>query len=173
MWNLRKIEDEDKWFPVPESGRSLYGRETNGTVLGTFGFNWGLSEKVVLDLEIRYAHWLAQGKDNVGTGDANTGSVEVRLGLGINFGGKMDRDGDGIEDKFDVAPLEAEDFDLALADPPYDQGLAGELLRLFERRGFAWELWVEHRSAEIVPRIQGLRQRRYGDTTLSILEKSS
>jgi 16S rRNA (guanine966-N2)-methyltransferase len=71
-----------------------------------------------------------------------------------------------------VGSLEADAFDLVLADPPYDQGLAGELLGLFEQRGFARELWVEHRSAEIVPEIAGLRQRRYGDTTLSILEAS-
>jgi 16S rRNA (guanine966-N2)-methyltransferase len=71
-----------------------------------------------------------------------------------------------------VESLEADAFDLVLADPPYDQGFAGELLRLFEKKRFARELWVEHRSAEIVPEIAGLRQRRYGDTTLSILEAS-
>jgi 16S rRNA (guanine966-N2)-methyltransferase len=63
------------------------------------------------------------------------------------------------------------EFDLVLADPPYDRGWAGELLLLFEERGFARELWVEHRSSETVPNLTGLKHRRYGDTTLSTLTK--
>lgn len=60
-------------------------------------------------------------------------------------------------------------FDLALADPPYDRGLAAELLALFVERPFAEQLWVEHRTAEPIPDLPGLRRRRYGDTTLSTL----
>ena len=62
-------------------------------------------------------------------------------------------------------------FDLALADPPYDMGLAQKLLELFIEKEFALEVWVEHRSAEKIPHLAGLRQRRYGDTTLSILAR--
>ncbi len=65
--------------------------------------------------------------------------------------------------------LEPLEFDLVLADPPYDQGLAGRILERFAEKGFARELWVEHRSSEAVPPLPGLRQRRYGDTTLSSL----
>ena len=43
------------------------------------------------------------------------------------------------------------EFDIVLADPPYDQGFAQGLLELFEEKGFARELWVEHRSAEVMP----------------------
>jgi 16S rRNA (guanine966-N2)-methyltransferase len=60
-------------------------------------------------------------------------------------------------------------FDLALADPPYDRGLAQKLFELFVQSEFARELWVEHRSAEAMPPFPRLRQRRYGDTTISIL----
>jgi len=63
-------------------------------------------------------------------------------------------------------------FDLALADPPYDLGFAGQLLALFSEKPFARALWVEHRSREILPPFPGLRQRRYGDTTLSILTRA-
>jgi len=63
------------------------------------------------------------------------------------------------------------EFDLVFADPPYDRGWAGELLRLFDASGFARELWVEHRSSEALPSLTGLRHRRYGDTTLSTLTK--
>lgn len=58
-------------------------------------------------------------------------------------------------------------FDLALADPPYGQGFASQLLELASRIPFAGEIWVEHRTSELLPDVPGLRQRRYGDTTLS------
>lgn len=61
-------------------------------------------------------------------------------------------------------------FDLALADPPYGQGLAARLLEVAEARPFAREIWVEHRSGEPLPELPGLRARRYGDTTLSTWE---
>ena len=70
-----------------------------------------------------------------------------------------------------VRRLVPHSFDVALADPPYDQGLANDLLEIFAEKGFAGELWVEHRSAEVMPALPGLRQRRYGDTTLSILTR--
>lgn len=63
-----------------------------------------------------------------------------------------------------------DEFDLALADPPYGRGHAAALLRRMADRPFARELWVEHRSNEPVPELPGLAQRRYGDTTLSIWE---
>ena len=66
-----------------------------------------------------------------------------------------------------VGRLEPDAFDLALADPPYGKGYARALLAAFREVPFARELWVEHRSGEAVPELPGLRQRRYGDTTLS------
>lgn len=71
-----------------------------------------------------------------------------------------------------VAAPGLEPYDLALADPPYGQGLAAALVRAFQERPFARELWVEHRSDESLPAVEGLRQRRYGDTTLSTLTVS-
>jgi 16S rRNA (guanine966-N2)-methyltransferase len=58
-------------------------------------------------------------------------------------------------------------FDLVLADPPYDEGHLAALFERFAEVPFARELWVEHRTGEPVPGVPGLRQRRYGDTTLS------
>ena len=58
-------------------------------------------------------------------------------------------------------------FDLALADPPYGVGYAAELLLRFGEVPFARELWVEHRTREPVPELPGMRQRRYGSTTLT------
>jgi len=68
-----------------------------------------------------------------------------------------------------VRQLEPGVFDLAVADPPYGRGLAGELLLFHQSIPFAAELWVEHHSREELPPLSGLHQRRYGDTTLSTL----
>jgi len=68
--------------------------------------------------------------------------------------------------------LDADRFDLVLADPPYDKPFARELLCHFAEKPFAHALWVEHRSKEQIPSLPGLRQRRYGDTTLSILTRA-
>ena len=64
-------------------------------------------------------------------------------------------------------------FDLALADPPYQTGFAVELLSSFSEKPFAKALWVEHPTRVSVPPFPGLMQRRYGDTTLSILTRPS
>jgi 16S rRNA (guanine966-N2)-methyltransferase len=66
-----------------------------------------------------------------------------------------------------VRRLDAGAFDLVLADPPYGKGHAAALLRHFSDVPFARELWVEHRTGERLPEMYGLRNRRYGDTTLT------
>lgn len=68
--------------------------------------------------------------------------------------------------------MRRDEIDLALADPPYGRRLAGRLLDLYGERPFAGALWVEHRSREELPGCPGLRlrQRVYGDTTLTIAE---
>ena len=110
-WNLRDISGKDKWFPFPASGTSISGNQTNFTGLGILGTSIFLSENFGLDFEIRYSHLFGQGEDNIGTGDINTGIIEVRLGLDIIFGGFRDSDHDGIEDKYDVYPYQPEDYD--------------------------------------------------------------
>jgi 16S rRNA (guanine966-N2)-methyltransferase len=60
-------------------------------------------------------------------------------------------------------------FDLALADPPYGEGHAADLLARFAEVPFARALWVEHRTGEPLPELPELAQRRYGDTTLTSL----
>lgn len=64
-------------------------------------------------------------------------------------------------------------FDIALADPPYERGHAARLVERFADAPFASQVWVEHRTGETIPEVEGLAQRRYGDTTLSILAHRS
>lgn len=68
-----------------------------------------------------------------------------------------------------AAALEPFAFDLALADPPYGHELAAELVRLFVRRPFARQLWIEHGAKEALPEVPGKWTRRYGDTALTMI----
>lgn len=68
-----------------------------------------------------------------------------------------------------VAGLPLGAFDLALADPPYEEDLAAELVRQFTRRPFARQLWIEHSAKETLPETPGQRTRRYGDTALTMI----
>jgi 16S rRNA (guanine966-N2)-methyltransferase len=72
-----------------------------------------------------------------------------------------------------VARIEAGEFDVALADPPYGQGFAAGLLEHFAKRPFATTLWVEHRSDEPLPDLPGARTRRYGDTSITSIPAES
>jgi 16S rRNA (guanine966-N2)-methyltransferase len=58
-------------------------------------------------------------------------------------------------------------FDIALADPPYEGGLASALATAYWKTPFASELWVEHRTSERLGEVPHARQRTYGDTTLT------
>ncbi len=80
------------------------------------------------------------------------------------------RSGDAIQY---VSRLSAGAFDIALADPPYSKGFAAVLIERFEATAFASQLWVEHRTTDVSPDLPALRQRRYGDTLISIVEAKS
>jgi 16S rRNA (guanine966-N2)-methyltransferase len=69
--------------------------------------------------------------------------------------------------KFLTAP--PGEFDLALADPPYEGGAAARLAERFLDDPFAHELWLEHPWREQLPLPEGCRTRRYGDTALTTL----
>lgn len=83
-----------------------------------------------------------------------------------------------IADVFRWLPS-AEPFDLALADPPYGQGLAARLQGYFLEYPFARSLWIEHerRDAllpeEALPSGFSMEARRYGDTVLTCIRTPS
>jgi 16S rRNA (guanine966-N2)-methyltransferase len=71
---------------------------------------------------------------------------------------------DALEFAAAAGPLE---FDLALADPPYQQGFASDLLLTFARCPFAHWFWIEHAVTEILPDMASAHTRKYGDTALT------
>jgi outer membrane protein OmpA-like peptidoglycan-associated protein len=75
------------------------------------GAEWRLTECWGLQLGGHYQHILEQGSDMSGFGDVQTGNLEVRLGLCFYFSGRQDSDKDGIPDKHDGCPHQAEDID--------------------------------------------------------------
>lgn len=64
-----------------------------------------------------------------------------------------------------VEGLEAHAYDLAFADPPYDQGLAAQIAERWLAVPFADVLGVEHRWFEKMP--EGGDKRRYGGTSVT------
>jgi 16S rRNA (guanine966-N2)-methyltransferase len=112
---------------------------------------------------------LSRGAEHCTFVERSRASLRV-LGANIELLGAAPRStvirGDALAYAAQASP---EDHDLALADPPYGQGLARALVERFVARPFARELWVEHRSDDDLPEVQGMEQRRYGDTTLSSL----
>ena len=65
-----------------------------------------------------------------------------------------------------VARLERGAFGITLADPPYRQGLAAALAEGFAAVPFTDLLCIEHAPDEALPG-KALRERRYGDSTLT------
>jgi 16S rRNA (guanine966-N2)-methyltransferase len=74
--------------------------------------------------------------------------------------------GDAVRFAAGLQPLE---FDIALADPPYDTDDAQRLLEAYAGAGFARILCLEHRTGAHLPLPADAESRRYGDTTITFL----
>jgi outer membrane protein OmpA-like peptidoglycan-associated protein len=111
VWDLRDVSSENNFFPLPASGTSISGTQAN--IFGNLGFGIEFfnTENFSFDISFRYQQLVNQNKDMSGYGDANSGNFEGRFGLNYYFGGWKDTDGDGIEDKLDECPDQAEDID--------------------------------------------------------------
>lgn len=72
-----------------------------------------------------------------------------------------------------VRGLGASRYDVALADPPYGQGLARQLLARYEQTPFAAELWIEHDATEPVAGAGPTGQRKYGRAMLTSVRAPS
>jgi len=142
----------ESWFsalgPTVQGARVLDLFAGSGS-LGLEALSRGAAEAVFVE---RARKALAALEDNVRTLDAGSETHLVR-GDALAYAGRLD----------------AAAFDLALADPPYERGFCQRLLDLWNAVPFANELWVEHRSSESLSLPPRAHQRRYGDTTITIV----
>ena len=66
--------------------------------------------------------------------------------------------------------LEPHAYDVAFADPPYDQGLAAQVAERWLEVPFADVIGIEHRAFEPMP--EGGEMRRYGGTAVTFYRSS-
>ncbi|MBN1558767.1 OmpA family protein [candidate division KSB1 bacterium] len=91
---------------------SVHDRQMEFNMAAGLGLEWFIAQSVGLDFLLRNSTYPGLDLDNVGTGDDdNRQLLEGRISLNYYWGQNRDRDKDGILDKFDAAPLEAEDVD--------------------------------------------------------------
>ena len=109
FWDIRKLGQD---FSLFSRGKSVSGSQINATLIGGFGFEFLLSQKLALNIILNYHRLLKGDEDTIGFGDdGNNGIAELRLGVAYFFKSSRDRDKDGIEDKFDLDPSRPEDVD--------------------------------------------------------------
>jgi len=111
---------------------------------------------------------LSRGAESVVFVERARGALEV-LRANVDLVGAAPQCTVVPKDAFRFLATNEERFDLALADPPYEQGAAPRLVQLFESRPFANQLWLEHPFREDLPLPGDARTRRYGDTALTTL----
>jgi len=129
-WRVLAGEEDGGWFPT---GTTVQGFASDGdqyeklsqvnfTLGAELGVEWWLADAFSLRLGGRYQVLTGNDLDNVGlsswdaTGnpeyvDANKGHVQGYLGVTWWFGGRKDSDGDGLDDRDDACPGQAEDYD--------------------------------------------------------------
>ncbi len=127
-WTVRDENGNNDVGTFPD-GDIVYGYATTGranfldgsglTLGATLGMEYFFSDAFSMDLAARYSYLVDNDMDNIGMSavwgadnvDANSGLLEMYLGLTFYFGGNKDKDDDGILNDDDACPEEAEDFD--------------------------------------------------------------
>lgn len=109
LWDIRELGDNISTF---SRGKSLNGGQLSATLLGGLGFELFMKQNYAFNIICNYHRLLKGDEDTIGfDDDGNNGIVELRLSISYFWGGFKDQDKDGIEDKLDLDPLHAEDFD--------------------------------------------------------------
>lgn len=93
-------------------GHSIHDDPVLNTTMSLLaGVALPLSQTLDMNFSFRFTHLFDQREDNIGTEDANDRLCNLMVGLKYHFLGPKDSDGDGIWDKEDKAPRQAEDMD--------------------------------------------------------------
>lgn len=109
LWRIEKISAGVSIF---ESGKKISGNRANATIICGMGAEYCVWQNLGINIGFYYHRLFNQNKDTIGLGDdANSGIVELRCGVSYFFTIFHDKDNDGMDDKFDLDPKHAEDFD--------------------------------------------------------------
>ena len=120
-WAVNDVTEDNNSSHIGTAGKRIPGYDwtTNFFAKAGAGFEIWFAGPVTLELSANYISLFGQDKDMFGLTfwDANalqdkpTAAIEGRAALNVHFGGKYDRDGDGIYDHEDGCPTEPEDVD--------------------------------------------------------------
>ncbi len=113
--------------------------------LGLEALSRGARSAAFVEVSQRSLKALRANVETLGAGDR----VEIHRGDAVRF----------------AAALGAGAYELAFADPPYGQGLAGEVASLWLATPFASLIGIEHSVRDEMP--AGGDVRRYGDTAIT------
>jgi len=120
-WQVRDVTEDNNNSIFSMAGDELPGYKMENNLFGKLsaGFEMWFFGPVSLDLSANYYMFSGQDKDMFGLiafdaaapEDKPTAMLEGKVAFSVNFGGRRDRDGDGIYDNKDACPDDPEDFD--------------------------------------------------------------
>lgn len=96
--------------PLPNNAADNYKKERIGAPVGG-GISFFLKENISLDVEGLYHFSMSDWLDDIAIGEHSDRYLTASLGIAFHFGKPKDTDLDGIIDKYDLDPLQPEDFD--------------------------------------------------------------
>ncbi len=117
--DVKFFPDGETVFGYAEGGGASYLDGSSPTIGTSLGMEYFFNDAISMDLAARYSYLIDNDLDNIGTSamwgadhvDANSGLLELTLGLTVYFGGNNDYDNDGILNDDDACPKVAEDMD--------------------------------------------------------------
>jgi 16S rRNA (guanine966-N2)-methyltransferase len=115
--------------------------------LGLEALSRGAASADLVEVSAAGVRAIRENAEHLGAGDA----LRVHRGDALRF----------------IEKLEAGEFDLAFADPPYGHGLATAVAERWLAVPFAAVLGIEHATKEALP---NGRTRRYGSTAITFYE---